>query len=140
MLYDKIFFHDQIQLWDKNARNTIEFRFGRGTKTAGLCEYTTYSKGRATFNECTIKISRPLFRKAYAKGGSHIANGIRCNDKLTAIMVTLEHELMHFLIYANPKINDNKRGKVYGSHGILFQDLTRSYFGHTKTYHELLVN
>jgi hypothetical protein len=59
--------------------------------------------------------------------------GIKCPDRLTALMLTMEHELVHVLNWldGHPE-RDIKKG-----HGPVFMRVARTLFGHTMFKHKL---
>ncbi|CAH6419910.1 Hypothetical protein HVR_LOCUS984 [uncultured virus] len=131
-LYDDLFF--KKQLTEIMARNHIQLNMVYGdklTKTGGYCDR----------NGCvfTIKLSSPIILNTFRKGEKfHISNGLQCYDRLACLMNVFEHELIHFLIEI---VHGHTKGDpIYKSHGIFFQQLMRSYFGHTEFRHTLNKN
>lgn len=94
-------------------------------------KYTTHS--------CVITIRigiTAIFEKFNGDNVEIEIDGIPVNNRLSAIQITLEHELCHYLI-DNTRIRLNNKDKIYDEHGKFFKQLSNAYFGHTKTFHKL---
>ena len=69
-----------------------------------------------------IRIDRDLLQSAFAQNVEPVViDGVRCDDPLDAVLVVLEHELLHLY-----------EGLRYGvqSHGAMFKHLGSELFGH----------
>ena len=139
--YDKLFFHYQITRWCSKPDNKLKFHVSRATRNAGLCEYSCLEDdGEVISQDCKIHISWTIIKKLFRnKNECFYTNGMKCFSRLDAFLSTLEHELLHFLIFASPHVPFRGSTRIYGEHGLLFMNLAKAYFGHSKHYHELLV-
>jgi hypothetical protein len=129
-IYDQMFFDSQLSgITTKNNVNlTLQFS-DKLTKTGGSCD-----KKRCVY---IIKISQPIILDTFKHGESfHISNGLKCYDRLECLMNVFEHELMHFVVGITH--GHVSKDPIYKAHGLYFQQLVRSYFGHTKFHHELI--
>ena len=81
---------------------------------------------------CMIKISRNVLKKIDMNSlfnGKIKCNGVVMTSLFHCMLNIFEHELTHLII----RLFTND----INSHGSLFKQIS-GYFGHTKTYHELL--
>lgn len=131
VLYDKYFFGDTAAISLANAGDTLVIETSvRMTSSGGMLEWKTSDKPR-TFK---LKLSLPIFNgitPTTIKNHPVEANGIKVNDRLDAMQIVLEHELIHLLI-AVPT-----NGKLESAHGNLFATMVRNIFNHTKMTHAL---
>jgi hypothetical protein len=113
------------------------------SKTAGRCTYDpTRRKHRCIY---TIEISRKVLRDAFrAQGMEYPVGGLVCRSRLECMQLTLEHEMVHLLMYMWQRCNDPVKrrtsrtvvdGLVLGGHGRTFKRLVLHMFGHTAIRH-----
>jgi len=81
-----------------------------------------------------IHVSNKIFNQILSKRNL-LCNGIICKNVYMCLIVTLEHEYIHYLISMYCE-NDLKNG----SHTKLFKILMRNMFGHLHYKHQLLKN
>jgi hypothetical protein len=113
------------------------------SKTAGRCTYDpTRRRHRCTY---TIEISRKVLRDAFrAPNVQYPVGGLVCRSRLECMQLTLEHEMVHLLMYMWHRCNDPVKrrtprtvvdGLVLGGHGRTFKRLVLHMFGHTAIRH-----
>lgn len=80
-----------------------------------------------------------LYTSLFSQGGEEKNGGILCSDRLGALQITLEHELIHLLMQltGNHKKKAQDSTGTYTSHGKLFRFLTNHFFGHTEFHHAM---
>jgi hypothetical protein len=64
-----------------------------------------------------------------------------CKNRLECFQIVFEHELIHFLMMAwgyDAKVTNGAAKAHYCSHGTMFKELVKTYFGHTDVKHRLL--
>jgi hypothetical protein len=65
-----------------------------------------------------------------------VVNGIKVSDRTQLILVSVEHEIIHYLInnsnYDIVKVGCSNRDKTFGPHGSMFKSVAKAFFGHTK--------
>lgn len=111
-------------------------------KKGKIGECITTRKGEDTFYKITI--SPRIIYSCFSEIDSPqlIINGIPVTNRVQIMMITLEHEIAHYLInnseYDIVKMKSQSSDKVYGHHGNLFKDVVMSYFEHTGTSGSLL--
>lgn len=122
-LYDREFFDGSLRKYFIDNGITFDFIFGNETKAGGYCA----KKGQCNY---TISFPLPVFRGIFNKDSADVerVNGLLCSNRLRCLMIVLEHELVHLLIFmlAPPQKQH---------HGTLFRDITRGLFGHTNFRH-----
>lgn len=126
--YDRLFFDNQIRdFYAANRHEHLTVRFGKGTVTVGKCEVTGCTS--------TLKISKVAFSDLF--NGTHeveTVNGLQCTTQLDCMMLTVEHEMIHLLLFKiQPTLDLVKKEK----HSPRFQALARNLFGHTDFRHNL---
>lgn len=129
-MYDAVFFGGLIESSLKRTHTYYKFDLSSAKTYAGAYK----NKGNAQI----ISISWPMFKKLFPSGSeTYTSNGIVCRDRLEALQITLEHELIHMLVRLSQHLPEKiqKYDKVYSSHGQLFKDLVHAYFGHTGVTH-----
>lgn len=117
--YDKIFFSSYIrkELGDRNIE--LEFKytdFGKCDTRSAYCEIPT---GSSTHN-CSylIVINATIFKKLFESELPKVYNnqGIKCNNVIQFLAVTLEHEMFHLIIQVfRPDILISPSGSVLTS-------------------------
>ncbi len=122
--YDSICFNNEIL---SNSIVTIQSATKRMTRCAGNIRgrYLGDSNYKYDF---TIQFSPVVFQNAFSRFTSHIVNGIETFSRLEALLLVLEHELIHALEHL-------RYGKT--GHGKNFKRLAKKYFNHTGVYHAL---
>ena len=122
--YDYYYFGNMIQYALNKTEGQIKFEFSdKMTSTGGTCSRT----GICIYK---IKISRKKLDEINTTNVNDMAvNGIIPRDKVDALQLIFEHELIHAVlsIFVN---------EISG-HGQLFKDIARNLFGHTKTTHTI---
>ena len=135
--YDNIFFNNEFTKMVKIKNITLKFGFLRSVQKAG--EHCYDSKD----NSCKISISKKTLIGLFTKGEKRLwVNGLNVRDRIEALQVVFEHEMVHMYMvlkgYAG-KIKSGKGKMYYSSHGKLFQGLSKLFFLHTD-YRHLLTN
>lgn len=113
------------------------------SKTAGRCSYDPkHRKHRCIY---TIEISRKVLRDAFGTPNmTYPVGGLVCRSRLECMQLTLEHEMVHLLMYMWQRCNDPVKGRtrrtvvdglVLGGHGRAFKRLVLNMFGHTAIRH-----
>lgn len=126
LLYNQFFFNNALP---KN----VEFVMSDQTKVGGSCG----AKGC----NYVIKLSGPILTKLFIEKESKSKKvcGLECNTRLRCAQIILEHEIIHLILRNSGEyLKEGLNTKIYGDHGNLFKDLSRSYFGHTEIYHHML--
>jgi len=94
-----------------------------------------------TRRQHVLSVNLSVFNQCFRDGDrSHSINGLIVKSRGEALMVTVEHELIHLLMQVNGWTNKIKSGKgknYYTCHGTLFRELAYRYFGHTDFRHHL---
>lgn len=129
-LYDAVFFGG---LLEANLRRTHSFyKFNLSSNKPHSGSFKT--RGNAQI----ITINWGLFKKLFPSGTeTYTSNGVTCHNRLEAVQVTLEHELIHLLTRLSPHrpTKIEKNDPVHGPHGSFFRELVLAYFGHTDIKH-----
>ena len=151
-LYDKYFFKNKIaKISEENNCNwTICWNQSCIGSAAGLC-------GHLVEEECIlikIELNREVFKKSLRllleKKDQVLNNsGIRCDNLLSCMQITFEHEMIHgimkcecpkYLIGIAKEQTGNWKGKsgtVKSGHGKTFMSIVNNLFGHTDWKHTL---
>jgi hypothetical protein len=118
------------------------------SRTAGRCAFDPHKRRRRCVY--TIEISTQILRDAFVRPATYPVGGLLCRSRLECMQLTLEHEMVHLLMYMWQKCNDplgNRRtrrtvvdGLVVGGHGPTFRRLVLNMFGHTATRHGLFTS
>jgi len=118
------------------------------SRTAGRCAFDPHKRRRRCVY--TIEISTKILRDAFVRPATYPVGGLLCRSRLECMQLTLEHEMVHLLMYMWQKCNDplgNRRtrkpvvdGLVVGGHGPTFKRLVLNMFGHTATRHGLFTS
>ena len=159
-LYDDHFFAGAFRRKIRALGNELEMLPSKMlSKTAGRCAYDPQRKKRRCVY--TIEIATKILRDAFADGragtsaGTGAApiypiGGLLCRSRLECMQLTLEHEMIHLLMFVWQHCNDpvGKRktrrlvndGLVVGGHGKTFKRLILHIFGHTAIYHGLFTS
>lgn len=126
-LYDSEFFNGELDKLIKNTKSVVNFTFGKGTKTAGMCS------GQRTSGSCSyiITIHWIVFNTAFnSNSGKELeVNGLKSTNKIEALQLVFEHELLHLWFMLNNRPS---------GHNIEFKNKARDMFLHTHTKHKLL--
>lgn len=128
---DKYFFNSMIENLLSQSGSTLKIEVSKQmTCTAGKLK----TERNNTKREYTLRFSESIMEtiteesvKRSLKNG-----GIVVQNRLHAIQLTVEHELLHLLIDLSTD------GKKEAPHGELFQTMALQLFGHTDFYHGLL--
>jgi len=133
-LYDERFFDGGLQSTLMARRLPISFRLSsRMTRLGGKTVLTTYRKpGRIDRqSEFEIVISSTLLFQSFSDVDRDvIVNGVKTSDRLDAMQLIFEHELVHLaelLIWDDSDCN-----------AMRFGGIVQRLFGHTHTKHQLV--
>lgn len=123
-LYDEIFLEEIFQKYKMNINFSISSRM---TSAAGK----TLAKKRngKLLNDFEIRLSKVFFNNLLKTKENREVCGLKCEDRLMAVMLIMEHELVHlleFVLYGDSNCS-NPRFKI----------LAKNIFGHTQSYHKL---
>merc|ERR1711871_1171825 len=104
--------------------------------TAGVCSYIKGVKPQDRI-KLTVKMMPNVFIKSFKNVDIELraVGNIACRDILTCFLLTLEHELVHAIIFCNCKEFD-KTNKGPGN----WKGLTRPGNRHSKTFMSILNN
>ena len=109
------------------------FQNNKITVRTSLNRRFTSLAGRCTKRGCTydLEIATNIHINPF-KGGMkmQIVNGLTCYNPLKCMLQVFVHELVHLIIFVFCADQD-----VPGGHGKVFQEITRSLFGHTSYRH-----
>ncbi len=142
-LYDNIFFDDILnevfdsQLSVKGKKYIFDIKYGNGTRNAGCCSLKPHE---ADIYRIKILLSLKVFQEFFTADNSmrKYSAGLPCDDQLQALMLTLEHEIIHLIIYIW-EYASIKQGRKRSVHGSLFKKLSGHIFGHLDFKHSLNV-
>jgi len=123
-LYDDNFFQETFKKYKMNIKFSVSSRM---TSAAGK----TLAKTRngKLVNDFEIRLSKVFFNNLLKTEEDREVCGLKCEERLMAVMLIMEHELLHlleFVIYGNSNCS-NPRFKI----------LAKNIFGHTQSYHKL---
>ena len=158
-LYDEHFFAGAFMRKIRASGNELQMVPSKMlSKTAGRCAYDPARRKR----KCayTIEIATNILRDAFAPRGAptgaapaapaYAIGGRICRSRLECMQLTLEHEMVHLLMFVWQECNDplgNRKtrrtvhnGLVVGGHGKTFKRLIANIFGHTAIYHGLFTS
>ncbi|MBT3233037.1 MAG: hypothetical protein HN356_09490 [Calditrichaeota bacterium] len=121
--YDELFFNGNLK---REFESRISFKLSkRMTRNGGKCSYYYGTKKYSI----TIAIVL-IFATFRDKHREILVNGIKCRDRLEAMMRIFEHELIHLIehsIYGKSSCSANR-----------FKELSYRIFGHTGVTHRLV--
>jgi hypothetical protein len=130
---DKIYFHGILwyYVWFQNS--TLEFIVSnKMTKTAGCCNYIEQN------SYYSIKMAQNIFLKMFTKNEmKYIANGLPCYNKKECFLSTLQHEIIHLLLFRFCR-NVLDRSEYIG-HSSHFKKIAFNLFGHISIKHGFLI-
>jgi len=128
-LYDERIFDNQIAA--TLGESSLYFELSRRmTRSAGMTERLQYHNGAAPVYK--IKIAVSMFYDNFGKDQDRtvLSCGIECHDRLTAMQLTLEHELVHLIELLLWNKSSCKQSR--------FHTISRHLFGHEKSHHQLI--
>ena len=144
--YDKLFFSGELLRLsgEHGCEYTICWN-KKCTATAGFC------KPDAACKHMIIELAPTVFKDALEqmdnKGGTGITQGgLACNDPLSCIQLTFEHELIHALINCFCTADGRRNGDIgtwtkltapRSGHSKMFMSILNNTFGHTQYRHDL---
>lgn len=99
------------------------------SKKKGKCIGRCVSTGANEFKIVLVRKMITSFFNTDAK--PVIVNGIIVYNRAQLMQITIEHELVHYMINKSQIEGTDK--KIYGDHGKLFKEVCMAYFGHTKS-------
>lgn len=116
----------------------------RCTNVAGRCHY----QHEGSCSRITIKLMSKVFINSFkdTKIAQRAVDDIKCNNILECLLLTIEHELVHAIIFCKCKewdLVDTGAGNWEGGtrprngHGKTFMSILFNVFGHTKFQHSL---
>lgn len=131
-VYDMVAFDGHLWNHIRSARFDIEFEFGtvETDDVLALAECTVLVAEGAMpahefgfpYRSLLIRIDAPLIESAFSGSADTVRiDGVTCKDPLDAVLVVLEHELLHAY--------EAMRFRVH-SHGAMFRYLGGVLFGH----------
>lgn len=137
-MYDRVFFHGEIEEKMKKKKYTMLFKISSPNKKTKIGAWCRPSRSPGS-GRCFYTMSFPaglylsLFQK---KEEREIVNGRVCSDRLMCLQLVMEHELIHILFFLFDRF---QRGidPIHSAHGKLFQCMAHAYFGHTDFRHEM---
>lgn len=148
-LYDSLFFDGEIMR--KVGESPIELQFRASKRLSGIGGITGYEGGDPAilYIDIAPNIINTIFRNS--KAGLTTAAGLGCSDRLSCLLLIIEHQLVHLIMIlwgysTDVSIDTNilkfrkeilKKGDIFTPHGELFQCLIKRLFGHTKYDHDL---
>lgn len=130
-LYDELVYNGELGRKLREKNKEIRFQLSKGTEKSrigGWCKPTNEG--------FIINFPKTLFESLVCPVKN---SGIVCQNRLLSLMVTLEHEMTHLIIFLFGKYKkkrDDPSG-IYTTHGKLFRYLTHYYFGHTEYHHHM---
>lgn len=132
-LYNEHFFNNSLPKFIKLEVSN------RMTSVAGKCGPCPNFTKESCECKQRIKISIPVFRSVnLAQGEKTESGGVESDTKLGCMQLVLEHEMIHLAIrdkFGPERKNLDKT--IYSSHGSLFKNLVKSYFGQTRSTHSI---
>ena len=148
LLYDKYFFENRLTQISKknNCQWYICWNERCIGEAAGMCSYIG--------GECLtlkIELNRTVFKKSsrLLKGSKLRNSGLMCDNLLSCIQITFEHEITHGILqcmcpkyqrgYVKDQIGiwNGKTGSIKSGHGRTFMSIVNNIFGHTDYQHML---
>jgi hypothetical protein len=128
-IFDKIYFTNFIQ--EKLDMSNIKIYFDISNKCkniAGYCKYYDNKKIGIVFsNKIIEKIHNDEFKNIKI-------SDILCNDIIDVLIVLMEHEITHFILF----IYDKYKNDIKSGHNRQFKNIVYNMYRHTKITHELL--
>lgn len=128
IIFDKLYFKNFIQ--EKLHEGDIDIYFDISTKikkVAGYCKYKN--------NNVEIIFSKYIIEKIYNDKFKKInLGGIVCNDIVDVLIVLMEHEITHLILF----IYDKYKNDVKSGHNTQFKNIVYNMYRHTKITHDLL--
>jgi hypothetical protein len=133
-LYDTIVFKGQLsKMVDKSGK---KLKFNAGSSAERVAGSYVCKK-----DEQCLTISGGLFTNLFKGGEKGLrVNGLVVCDRLEALQIVFEHELVHLFIHLkgwSRKIRVGEGKMYYSSHGKLFQEIVFRLFGQTEFRHSL---
>ena len=139
-IYDATFFAGAFRKFFTQKGDTFRvIPSERLRSVAGKCAYDPQKSSYA----CTywIELAVKVFAQTFSSGQNvqqYRINGLFCHNRLECLQMTLEHEMIHLLMYLWIKCNIGSKTKSgIGGHGPSFKRLAFNIFGHTETKHSL---
>ena len=123
-VYDDIFLQGLFKKYKMNIKFSISSRM---TSAAGKTLAKT--KNGKLVNDFEIRLSKVFFNNLLKTEEDREVCGLKCEDRLMAVMLVMEHEMVHlmeFVIYGDSNCS-NPRFKI----------LAKNIFGHTQSNHKL---
>jgi len=126
--YDDVFFQKQLTVLLESTRHSMFFEVSTRMTTAGA-NISRRSSGRRA-GVFRIAISAPVLFSSFREPGEAFeVNGLTCTNRLQALQVLMEHELVHLY----EMLQSGASG-----HGPSFREIARGLFGHTDYRHALM--
>jgi co-chaperonin GroES (HSP10) len=128
MLFDKVYFKNLIQ--EKLNHNDIDIEFSISNKIKNIAGYVKYHR-----HKVEIVFSNHIMDKIHTdKFKSIEINGIVCYDIVDVLIVLMEHEITHLVLFIYYYYKDDVRS----GHNSQFKDIVWNMYRHTKITHDLL--
>ncbi len=125
--YDEIFFEGCLSTMLADADSPISFHASTRLLSAGANIRVHQTFGKKVYR---ISTSAPVLHSSFREEGQALdVDGILCTDRLEALQVLMEHELVHLYELL-------LRGA--SNHGAGFQEIAGGLFGHTAFRHSLV--
>ena len=112
----------------------------RAKKFGGLffAQYRVLPDGKVEYKHIGFRFPPQEYVSLFTKGEKKVRGaGLDIYDRLEALMIGFEHELIHMVQqlygYALPEMRERGRKIVYDAHGYLFQCMVYQYFQHRDT-------
>lgn len=116
--------------------NDIHFRVDRlrGGSTGKTKTTSTPKKSLTSITIDTRLITETIKEDSLY---SHTVNGFEVKDRISALLIILEHELCHFIVDSSKLRIINKGNKSFTEHGEFYRQVAKSFFGHAEYTHRL---
>jgi len=130
--YDQVCFNRKLNGMLKQMGRTLEFgsNLKSNSKAGDHCRVG---------NIHTVRVSSYMIGNLFTNGEESIkVNGLVVKDRVSAMIIVFEHELMHLycsLKGYTRKIKEGTGKMYYSPHGKLFQELVFRFFSHTDFRH-----
>ncbi len=139
---DQVIFAGKLTEYIKDNKITFQCKVSNSmTSTAGFFFWKNIKKNNLEKNIMGFKISKVFFQKIIDNNIINIELGVmdKNNKKLLStnpfepLLVTMEHEIIHMLMYITKEHNDSRT--VKSGHTRMFKNLVFNIFGHFKITH-----
>jgi hypothetical protein len=126
--YDALFFRNQLSRLLTVTRSHLRFEVSTRMSSAGA-NISLHGSGN-THHVYRVAVSAPVLATSFrTPGEAFLVNGVQCTDRLEALQLILEHELVHLYELL-------RTGR--SAHGPMFRRTALDLFGHTDYRHALM--